>query len=220
MEQGKIESAKRTTNTASPFTQLNDLLALGTLQVSLHIPDDVEIVARKDSGPTYGMERMSDGERNAVIMAATVLTVESGTTLLIDEPERHLHRAIIAPFLSALFEQRPDCSFVVSTHELFLPVENANAQVLMTRSCTWAGDSPKLGISNCLQDPPSCQKSCDSRSWGLGVACCSSKVRRQALISRFVAPSSLSYQSCPAGAAPRSSAPCMVYALRRATTML
>lgn len=141
--QSKDECAKKAANAASPFTRLNDLLALGTLRVSLHNLDDVEIVARKGSGPTYGMERMSDGERNAVIMAATVLTVESGTTLLIDEPERHLHRAIIAPFLSALFVQRLDCSFVVSTHELFLPVEHPNAQVLMTRSCTWAGDAPQ-----------------------------------------------------------------------------
>ena len=130
VENGKIKCAEKAANAASPFTRLNDLLALGTLRVSLHNPDDVEIVARKGSGSTFGIERMSDGERNAVIMAATVLTVDPGTTLLIDEPERHLHRAIIAPFLSALFEQRQDCAFVVSTHELFLPVENPGA-----RSC-------------------------------------------------------------------------------------
>ncbi len=137
----KIKRAKKAAKAASPFARLNDLLALGTLQVSLHNPDDVEIVARIGSGKTFGIERMSDGERNAVIMAATVLTVEAGTTLLIDEPERHLHRAIIAPFLSALFEQRSDCAFIVSTHELFLPLENPDANVLTTRSCTWAGDT-------------------------------------------------------------------------------
>ena len=133
--------------------RLNDLLALGTLRVSLHNLDDVEIVARKGSGPTFGIERMSDGERNAVIMAATVLTVDPGTALLIDEPERHLHRAIISPFLSALFEQRQDCAFVVSTHELFLPVENPGARVLMTRSCTWAGNNPKAWDLEMLAQP-------------------------------------------------------------------
>ena len=144
VESSEIKLAKKTANAASPFTRLNDLLALGTLRVSLHNPDDVAIVARKGSGPAFGIERMSDGERNAVIMAATVLTVDPGTTLLIDEPERHLHRAIIAPFLSALFEQRRDCAFVVSTHELFLPVENPRARVLMTRSCSWAEDNPQV----------------------------------------------------------------------------
>ena len=153
VENRKIESAEKAANIESPFTRLNDLLALGTLRVSLHNSDDVEIVARKGSGPTFGIERMSDGERNAVIMAATVLTVDPGTTLLIDEPERHLHRAIIAPFLSALFEQRKDCAFVVSTHELSLPVESPGARVLMTRSCTWAGDRPQSWDLEMLAQP-------------------------------------------------------------------
>ena len=96
VENSKINAAKKVANAASPFTRMNDILRAGTLRVSLHNPDDVEIVARKGSGPTFGIERMSDGERNAVVMAATVLTVDPGTTLLIDEPERHLHRAIIA----------------------------------------------------------------------------------------------------------------------------
>ena len=153
VENDKIECAKKAAKAASPFTQLNDLLALGTLQVSLGNHNNVEIVAHKGSGPTFGIDRMSDGERNAVIIAATVLTVDPGTTLLIDEPERHLHRAIIAPFLSALFEQRQDCAFVVSTHELFLPVENPGARVLMTRSCTWAGDNPQAWDLEMLAQP-------------------------------------------------------------------
>lgn len=153
VENNKIKCARKAANAPSPFTRLNDLLALGTLRVSLHNPDDVEIVARKGTGSTFGIERMSDGERNAVIMAATVLTVDPATTLLIDEPERHLHRAIIAPFLSALFEQRRDCAFVVSTHELFLPVENPGARVLMTRSCTWAGDNPQAWDLEMLAHP-------------------------------------------------------------------
>ena len=142
VESNKIKRAKEEAKTASPFRRLNDLLALGTLAVSLHNPDDVEIVARIGDGPTFGIERMSDGERNAVIIAAAVLTVEPETTLLIDEPERHLHRSIITPFLSAVFEQRKDCAFVVSTHEVSLPLASPGARVLMTRSCTWAGGSP------------------------------------------------------------------------------
>ena len=49
------------------------------------------------------MAQMSDGERAAAIIAATVLVADPGTLFLIDEPERHLHRSIIEPFLSALF---------------------------------------------------------------------------------------------------------------------
>ena len=77
----------------------------------------------------------------AMIIAAQVITAESGTVFLIDEPERHLHRSIIEPFLSALFElRRDDCTFVISTHEVMLPVANPDAKVLMLRSCQWKGD--------------------------------------------------------------------------------
>ena len=127
----------------SPFKVLNDLLALGTLTVSLEHAEGEEIRARHGSnGTTFSMAQMSDGERNAAVIAATVLTVKPGTVLLIDEPERHLHRAIIEPFLSALFAQRADCAFVVSTHEIALPAANPEARVLMIRSCRWNGDRP------------------------------------------------------------------------------
>ncbi len=128
----------------SPFDQLNELLALGTLAVTLKNSNDEEILAQhRDGSAPYSIAQMSDGERNAAIIAATMLTVDPGTVLLIDEPERHLHRSIIEPFLSALFDRRTDCAFVVSTHEVDLPVANPEARVLMVRSCEWSGDAAK-----------------------------------------------------------------------------
>lgn len=123
------------------FEQLNAMLALGTLTVSLENSNDEEIFAQHGyNGARFGIAQMSDGERNAALIAAEVLTVEPGTVLLIDEPERHLHRSIIEPFLSALFEQRKDCAFIVSTHEVALPVANPDARILIIRSCEWNGD--------------------------------------------------------------------------------
>ena len=128
----------------SPFDQLNELLALGTLSVSLENSNDEEILAQhRNNGTSFSIAQMSDGERNAAIIAATVLTVESETVLLIDEPERHLHRSIIEPFLSALFQRRQDCAFIISTHEIALPAANPEARVLMVRSCEWNGDTAK-----------------------------------------------------------------------------
>lgn len=136
------DEAERISNQgASPFVQINELLALATLAVRLDHSKGEEILARHQEGRIpYSIAQMSDGERNAAIIAATVLTVEPGTILLIDEPERHLHRSIIEPFLSALFERRKDCTFVVSTHEISLPVADQKARTLMVRSCSWTGN--------------------------------------------------------------------------------
>ena len=127
----------------SPFKQLNDLLRLGTLTVSLRNSNDEEILAQhRNNGHSFSIAQMSDGERAAVIMAGNVLTVEPGTILLIDEPERHLHRSIVEPFLAALFAKRQDCAFVISTHEIALPIANPAANVVILRSCVWNGSQP------------------------------------------------------------------------------
>ena len=136
----------------SPFKQLNDLLDLGTLKVSLKNFNDEEILAqRKDKNASYSIAQMSDGERAAAIMAADILVADSGTTFLIDEPERHLHRSIIEPFLSALFAQRPDCAFVISTHEVALPIANPAASVVILRLCVWNGSQPSAWDAEVLE---------------------------------------------------------------------
>ena len=76
-----------------------------------------------------------------MLIAADVITAKLGAVFLIDEPERHLHRSIIQPFLSALFAlRRADCTFIISTHEIALPVANPDARVLILRSCQWSGN--------------------------------------------------------------------------------
>jgi len=142
VDSGNTEEAEKTSSESpSSFDQLNELLRIGTLAVALENSNDEEILAQhRDGSAPFSIAQMSDGERNAAIIAATVLTVEQGTVLLIDEPERHLHRSIIEPFLSALFEKRTDCTFIVSTHEVALPVADLEAHVLMVRSCKWNGD--------------------------------------------------------------------------------
>ena len=139
MDNKNLEGAsKLAVESVSAFTQLNDLLSLGTLLITLENSNDEEILARhRDADSPYSIAQMSDGERNAAIIGATVLTTDPGTVLLIDEPERHLHRSIIVPFLAALFAKREDCTFIVSTHELALPAANPTAGVIMVRSCEW-----------------------------------------------------------------------------------
>ena len=146
------EATRFASESESLFKQLNDLLLLGTLTVSLRNSNDEEILAQHTgSGFSFSIAQMSDGERAAAIMAANVLTVEAGTTLLIDEPERHLHRSIIEPFLSALFAKRQDCGFVISTHEIALPIANPAANVVILHSCLWNGSQPNAWDTEVLE---------------------------------------------------------------------
>ena len=124
----------------SPFAQINELLKHGKLNVTLERTKDRSIIAKHSQGQSFDIPKMSDGERSAMIIAAHVITAEKGTIFLIDEPEKHLHKSISQPFLSALFDLRKDCAFIISTHEIDLAIAYPEAQVLMLRSCKWNGD--------------------------------------------------------------------------------
>ena len=124
----------------SPFDQINELLDRGRLNVELKRTKDRSIIAQHSQGQSFDITKMSDGERSAMIIAAHVITAETGTVFLIDEPEKHLNRSISQPFLSALFNLRKDCAFIISTHDIALPLANPKARVLMLESCRWEGD--------------------------------------------------------------------------------
>ena len=123
------------------FSTLNRLLRLANLDISVSVEANDEIMATRNGSQSYSIAKLSDGERNAILIAANVLTVPAGTLLLIDEPERHLHRSIVSPLLSLLLKERPECAFIVSTHEPLLPIDNPGSKVLLTRSCVYDGDT-------------------------------------------------------------------------------
>ncbi len=113
-----------------------------------HLQNTIEIGTNEDfmvvaaNGNTYRLAEMSDGERSAFILSAYVLTESPNTVLVIDEPDKHLHRSIIVPLLSALFDARPDCAFIVSTYETTLPAAFPEAVTIVTRSCKWHNRKP------------------------------------------------------------------------------
>lgn len=128
-------------NKASPINAINELLRISNIPITISIQENGDVVANKNSGPPFSIAELSDGERNAILIAANVLTAKPDTLLLIDEPERHLHRSIISPLISSLIANRPDCAFIVSTHEVMLPLDNRNARTLLIRGCAYNGSS-------------------------------------------------------------------------------
>ena len=118
---------------------INELFRQSSIPIVLSIDEDSRIVASKRGGKPYSIAELSDGERNALLLAIDVLTAKKNTLLLVDEPERHLHRSIICPLLALLFKQRKDCAFVVSTHDVGLPLHYSDAQMLLVRDCRYEG---------------------------------------------------------------------------------
>jgi len=132
---GAVELGKK----PSPIHVINELMRLSNIPIVISIEGGQKIVAQKNGGSSYSVAELSDGERNAFLIAANVMTAKAGTLILIDEPERHLHRSIVSPLLKQLFEKRKDCAFIVSTHEIMLPIDTSGAYTMLVRGCNYQG---------------------------------------------------------------------------------
>lgn len=140
-ESGDLDLVKQLAREDAPIKIINELMRQSNLPIEISVRQDEEVFASRAGSDLYSIEQLSDGERNALLIAASVLTADPDTLVLIDEPERHLHRSIISPLLTLLFSRRPDCAFVVSTHDVLLPVDNPTAQTLLVRGCTFDGST-------------------------------------------------------------------------------
>jgi len=138
---GDMDLAKVLSKKDAPIKIINELLRLSNIPIEISVRQNEQVLASKSGSLPYSIAELSDGERNALLIAANVLTVPTGTLLLVDEPERHLHRSIISPLLTLLFSKRADCAFVVSTHDVMLPLDNPTARTLLVRSCTYNGSN-------------------------------------------------------------------------------
>lgn len=129
-------------NVATPLEVLNRLFRLANINVQISLSDaDSQVLATRLGGAPYLVSRLSDGERNALLLAADILVAQPGTLMIIDEPERHLHQSIIGSLLSALFKHRDDLMFVIATHDLTLPVACPNSTLLLLRGCTFENNA-------------------------------------------------------------------------------
>lgn len=140
VDDGNIALATELAKKDAPIKVINELLRLSSIPIIISVLQNQNVVASKNGSAPYSIAQLSDGERNALLIAANILTVNPGMLILIDEPERHLHRSIISPLLSLLISQRKDCAFVVSTHDVLLPADNPSARTLLIRGCAHNND--------------------------------------------------------------------------------
>ena len=128
-----MDAVKMLASERSPLQKLNDILKIANLDYQVAANEGSRLVAVRQGYESYSIAELSDGERNALLIAANVLTAPSETLILLDEPERHLHRSIVSPLLNTLLTYRPDCAFVISTHDILLPLDQKSASALLVR---------------------------------------------------------------------------------------
>jgi predicted ATP-dependent endonuclease of OLD family len=68
---------------------------------------------------------MSDGEKVGLYLISQILLAEKNCILIIDEPELHLHKALMARLWNKLEEYRNDCFFIYITHDLDFAVSKS-----------------------------------------------------------------------------------------------
>jgi AAA domain, putative AbiEii toxin, Type IV TA system/Protein of unknown function (DUF4435) len=92
----------------------NRLLPHRTLEVT---GDDIKVAAAGSDEP-YQAEELSDGERAIFYLIGQTLTASKNSLIIFDEPELHIHRAIMSRLWDELEATRPDCATLLITHDL------------------------------------------------------------------------------------------------------
>lgn len=116
------------------FTRFKDILRsvlppeIGFKRLEVHPP---EILLITDTG-RFTLDAMSGGINSIVGMAWQILmhsSDKSATTIVIDEPENHLHPSMQRTLLTSLAKAFPECRFIIATHSPFIVTSMDSARV-------------------------------------------------------------------------------------------
>ncbi len=81
----------------------------GNLKIKYNIDNEIK---------EYPAFRMSDGEREIFYVVGRILLAKDHSLVVIDEPELHLHKAILNKLWDMLETKRNDCMFIYLTHDI------------------------------------------------------------------------------------------------------
>lgn len=153
-DQGIIDEASQVP--PSPLKVINEILHSSGMLISIehNEEDNISAVNHRYSPPSrYSISELSDGEKNAISISSDIVSAFPGSIIIIDEPERHLHKSISASLLSELISLRPDCFFIISTHDINLASDMDSSQILLVRSCTYSSNIPVAWDVNLITSP-------------------------------------------------------------------
>ncbi|SQG56849.1 cobalt transporter ATP-binding subunit [Corynebacterium ulcerans] len=125
----------------SLLTTISDIMITAGFDMRFEISNNMGLnVVHKSA--TYPISAMSDGEKAALLLAAEMLLAPIGSIQLLDEPERHLHRSFSPKLISGLIKARPDCGFVISTHDLDLVecLNHIDNSIYLVKNVDWSSE--------------------------------------------------------------------------------
>lgn len=122
-------------NALLPHRQLRSLDASLSVSVPLQ-PHAVHQsgLANVPTSAEYKGPDMSDGERAIVYYLGQCLVAPKDSVLILDEPEGHIHKAILGRLWDAIEAARPDCAFIYITHDLYFGAERSASAKYFVRN--------------------------------------------------------------------------------------
>jgi len=105
---------------------------------------DGRVLVTKTDIPEYPGKEMSDGERVALYMVAQCLCARDNSLIIVDEPEIHLHKALVDRFWNKVEELCPTKTIIYITHDLDFAASRVDASKIWlqsysgTKSWIWA----------------------------------------------------------------------------------
>jgi hypothetical protein len=77
-----------------------------------------KVTVRAPDGATYSADQLSQGERVMFYLLGQCLIARPDSVIIVDEPELHIHKAILLQFWDLIETYRKDCIFLYLTHDL------------------------------------------------------------------------------------------------------
>ena len=93
--------------------------------------DDIQAAAIEADETPYSAAELSDGERAVFYIIAQALFAVDGGVLIFDEPELHMHRAVLSRLWDELEAARSDCAFVLITHDLDFAASRSGEKLVL-----------------------------------------------------------------------------------------
>lgn len=123
-------SAPELTNIEKAFSIWMDLIE----HREIYLKDGINIFVTTGEGVEYPAIKMSEGEKVILFLIAQVIQAPTGGFVVIDEPEMHLHKAILNKLWDRLEKERGDCIFIYLTHDLDFAIGRSLSKKLWIKS--------------------------------------------------------------------------------------